>query len=554
MVKTAEANPGDMLASPQQAMELPWRMVLENTIVGVALLVNRRFVWANARMAEIFGYEPGELDGQSVRRLYVTQEDFEEVGHAYARCERPDGYSHDHAQVRKNGDVIWCRAAGRMIEPGNPDSMSVWVVQDLSDKKQAEDELRRVNQKLEQMVLRRTLNLRRTNEALRAEIDRRRQAQAVSTESRDKYRALFGHMPLGVLVTNASGDIIEINRMLQTSLCAGTRPILDRLIEDATRVIGSDGQPTSLAAMVRAYPLENGSRPVRFEFRWLAGNGTWRDIAAVAMPLATRSLGAVFTFSDVTEQRLSREREHKQREELARASRLSLMGQIASALAHELGQPLNATQSYLSGIRHRLGDELADRPELAEALDKAMAHLEQAGQIISNVRGFVSRHEPEYRATQLPDLLAHTLQLLELPLRDGKVSVKPMFDEAAGEPLPAAHCNPVEVQQVFVNLILNSIDALQVNAPRDRHVDIRISRHAPSMLSVAVSDNGPGVAADVAGRLFEPYVTNKASGLGMGLMICRTIVESHGGTLKLDSSSGPGACFRFSLPTASAKP
>lgn len=519
-------------------------MVLDNTIVGIATLQNRRFVWTNARMAEMLGYSPGELDGLSVRCLYVSQAEYEEVGRSYAHFMQDAFYTHEHAQVRKDGSQIWCRISGRVVEPGQPDAMSVWVVQDLSDKKYAEDELRRVNQRLEHTVSQRTQHLRRSNETLR-------QAQALSAETSDKYRTLFSNLPLGVLVTNAAGDVVETNRTLARTLGAPSQTALHALLADVARAKGPDGKLSSLADIVRRLHQGSEAEPRRFELRWNVGTANsdagWRDIAGLAMALSTQGLGAVITLSDVTEQRLSREREHRQQQELAHAARLSLMGQMTSALAHELGQPLNACQSYLTGIRHRLAPELAQRPDVALALEKATAHLDQAGQIISNVRGFVSHHEPALQAVDMAQLLDATLGLLELHLRQAQVQVRTRL---RGRPLPFARCHPVEIQQVLVNLVMNAIEALQGLDRGPRQIEISVARSAAGRLNCAVADNGPGVPAELLKRLFEPYVSTKSQGLGMGLMISRNLVESHGGTLRHTRRRGGGARFFFSLPEA----
>jgi PAS domain S-box-containing protein len=519
--------------------------LLENTIVGIGALVDRRFVWANARMAEIFGYEPGELAGESVRRFYVTEEDYDSVGQAYAQLAHNSFYTHEHAQVRKNGSIIWCRISGRIVDVGGQNSMSIWVVQDLTDKRRAEDQLRRMNHQLEQTVARRTLNLRRSNQALRAEVERRHRAQLVSTEAREKYRALFGHLPLGVMVTNATGEIIEVNRTMQLALGVATRAAIGPVLADATRVVKADAQRTSLAGIARDQQFRTPRQTRRFAFRWVAGDSSLRDIAAVVVPLSTKGLGAVFTFSDVTEHRLSREREHQQQDELARASRLSLMGQMASVLAHELGQPLNVCQSYLMGIRQRLGEELPDNGSIHSALDKAMAHLVQAGEIIRNVRSFVSRQEPEYRAMLLTELVAQTLQLLEVPLRNARVTVR--VETAADAKSRAVRCHPVEIEQVLVNLIINAIDALEANDPSDRWIEIALETAPRAMMLVRVSDNGPGVPTELAAQMFEPYVTTKPAGLGMGLTICRTIIENHAGKLSMTRPRTGGASFSFTL-------
>ncbi len=532
--------------------EFPHELLLENTVVGVCYLLDRRFLWANARMTQMFGYEPGQLVGESVRVLYSTQDDFEQVGDLYGHVSRDDGYTHERPLLRKNGEVLWCLISGRTIERGDPHRRSVWVLQDITDKKRAEDELRRANQRLEHTVERRTLNLRRSNQALREEIERRRATQALSVESREKYRALFRHMPLGVLVTNAEGEIVEINRTLQTYLGATARAAFDVLAQDASRVVAPDGGTRSLAALVHEHAKSAKSRRVdRFEIAWRSASGKLRHVTVVAAPMSGHGLGVAYALSDVTEQRRAREREHAEQAALAHAARLSLMGQMASALAHELGQPLNACQSYLGGLRHRLAEDLSERPELALALDKLALHLDQASDIIRNVRGFVSRHQPEVERVDLAALTQQTLALLQMQLRAAQVRV-----EQAPVATPAlVRCHPVEIQQVLVNLLVNAIEAVQGLPPEQRVVEIAIECDCRGKASVQITDGGPGVEPALAERIFEPYFSTKATGLGMGLMICRTIVESHGGTLRLQGGrGGVGASFRFTLPVVREAP
>lgn len=530
----------------QLGTDFPWRLVLENTIVGISYMQNRRFLWANARMAEIFGYNAGELDGEPVRKLYVTQEDYDDVGRLMAGYSRDGFYTHERAMACKNGSLIWCRISGRLLRRNDMIGPSVWVVQDLTDKRNAENELRRVNQQLENTIEKRTSNLRRTNEALKAEIERRKTLQAASAATGEKFRTLFRHLPLGVLVVDAEGAIVEVNRTLQSYFGVQSRTRLKELMDDSSRVALPDGPTCSLSSLLRRHATARLAVE-RFEFAWIRAPGRLRHIAAIGAPLVTSRRGVVFTFADVTENRRQREREHEQQAALAHASRLSLMGQMASALAHELGQPLNACQSYLSGIRHRLGAEQLDLRELAHVLEKTSAHLDQAAQIIRNVRGFVSRHKPLFESVPLGELIDRTLLLLQQPIRSGGVQVDVIFSSATTQ-FPDARCNAIEIQQVLTNLLINAIEAIREAGTGDPYITIRVGTDSRRMLYVEVSDNGPGVPEDLIPRLCEPYVTTKPSGLGMGLMISRTIVESHGGHLRYLPQRGAGATFRFTLP------
>ncbi len=528
--------------------DFPSRLVLENTIVGISYMAHRRFLWANARMAEIFGYEIGELDGQPVRQLYVTQDDYDDVGRLMSGHSKDGFYTHERGMARKDGTLIWCRISGRYIRPGDTTSPSVWVVQDLTDKKRAENELRRVNQQLEYTIERRTENLRRTNETLKDEVELRTKLQAVALASSEKYKTLFRHLPLGVLVADHDREVVEVNRTLQSYLGASSRHHLNELIRDEGRVILADGATCSLVRILQQHAGDASRRVDRFEFSWLKTQGRRREISVIGAPLSSTRKGVVFTFTDLTEQRRQRERENEQQAALAHASRLSTMGQMASALAHELGQPLNACQSYISGIRHRLEAGQGNFPDLDEALQKANDSLNQAAQIIRHVRGFVSRHKPDFEAVDLPALIERTLSLLQQQIKSSNVHVDVAIGSTGPQDVPPARANPVEIQQVLANLIVNAIEAMENCALVDRSLKIRVSVAQHDMLTIEVADRGPGVSEELSSKIFNAYVSSKPSGLGMGLMIARTIVESHGGALKYGTQRAGGAVFRFSLP------
>ena len=524
-----------------------YEQVFDNALVGICFMQDRRFVRVNSRMEEMLGYAPGELDGQSVRVVYARQQDYDEVGRIVEHFPQANRYVHERALVARDGSLLWCLIAGKQIDPQDPATSSVWVVQDLSAKKRAEDALARTNQRLEATIAQRTLNQQKTNAALKLEVERRRASERAMIESREKYRVLIRNVPLGIVITDASGRFVEINPAMQAFFRS---PGLERFSQEAERthcsVLG-ESEPVSLSALIRRcspgvpHPSEHLTVSVERD-----GKLTWFDVVGVRVPVS--DLGSAVVFLDRTEQRRARAREQSQQQQLAHASRLSMMGQFASALAHELGQPLNACLSYAAGIEHRLGPELGERPEAREALERIQLHLAQAGNVIRNVRAFVARHRPGDESIDLERLVADTLELLQLQLRESSTQVQLQIESG----LPPLHGTRVELQQVLVNLIVNAIEAMRPSVPAPR-VLIAIRRRANGV-ELAVSDNGPGIAETLRGKLFEPYHTTKPGGLGMGLMMCRTIIESHGGNLDLDTGFRGGARFVFRLPLAEENP
>lgn len=523
---------------------LIYEQVFDNALVGICFMQHRHFLRVNARMEEMLGYQPGEMLGKSVRGVYARQEDFEEVGRVMESFPSSNRYVHERPLVAKDGSLLWCLISGRMIDPQDPDSTSVWVVQDMSAKKQAEDQLARANQRLEQIVHSRTVNLQKTNAALKQEVERRRESERAMIESREKYRVLIRNIPLGIVITDASGEIVEINPAMQGFFGSNDLATFTTMARDAVCTVVGDGASLTLNELIAACSPPVTRRVEHLTAKWTAPDGAsrWFDVAGVRVPV--RDLGCAVVFLDRTEQRRARAREHAQQQQLAHASRLSLMGQFASALAHELGQPLNACLSYAAGIEHRLGPELRKRPDAQEALARIQLHLHQAGDVVKNVRAFVAKHRPEDEEIDLAALVHGTLDLLQLQLREATVTVRLRIAEG----LPHLRGTRVELQQVLVNLIVNAIEAMRGASVAHPHIEVGVARAGRSSVRLTVADNGPGVPEAMRESIFQPYTTSKPGGLGMGLMMCRTIIESHGGTLQIDTRRKRGAAFRCVLP------
>jgi two-component system sensor kinase FixL len=246
---------------------------------------------------------------------------------------------------------------------------------------------------------------------------------------------------------------------------------------------------------------------------------------------------------DLTERERTEARLQDLQAELAHLSRLTAMGEMASALAHELNQPLSAIANYLRGSRRLLdrGDP-ADRPRLSEALGKAADQAVRAGDVIQRLRQFVGRGETEKRLERLPGLIEEASTLALVGARELGVRVTKAFDPSC----EVALVDRVQIQQVVINLLRNALDAMRES--RSRELAVTVSPAPGDFIAVAISDTGSGIGDETLARLFEPFMTTKKEGMGVGLSICRTIVESHGGTIWAQNNPTGGATFVFTLP------
>jgi PAS domain S-box-containing protein len=240
--------------------------------------------------------------------------------------------------------------------------------------------------------------------------------------------------------------------------------------------------------------------------------------------------------------------------ELLHVSRLSTAGEMASTLAHELNQPLTAVASAVNAARRMLAsspDCPAARADIREAMDLAAEQALRAGQILRRLRDFVSRDgEVDKQVEDLAKLAEDAGALALAGAKERGVPIRFRFDPR----LPPVLADRIQIQQVLLNLIRNALEAMQQEvagdkAPHRRELTVTAAATGPELVEVAVADIGPGLAPEVEGRLFCPFVSTKPGGMGMGLSICRSIVEAHGGTIRADPNPVGGTVFRFTLPT-----
>jgi two-component system sensor kinase FixL len=237
--------------------------------------------------------------------------------------------------------------------------------------------------------------------------------------------------------------------------------------------------------------------------------------------------------------------------ELLRASRLDAMGQLALAIAHELNQPLAAICNYVNAVKAGLRAEKLTpekRRVTHELIEKASAQSLRAAAIIKGLRDFVEKRKISREPADLGQIVEESLALAFVSAASAGVTVVLHLDST----LPPVLADRVQIQQLLFNLIRNSLEAMQSSPKRELILETR--RIPGGLAEVSVQDNGPGLDASVARDLFKPFTTNKDGGMGVGLTICQTIVEAHGGHIWLVHSGSDGAIFRFSLPLSPESP
>ena len=251
---------------------------------------------------------------------------------------------------------------------------------------------------------------------------------------------------------------------------------------------------------------------------------------------------------DLTEREAAGRRIQHLQAELLHTSRLSVMGQMASTMAHELNQPLTAVMNYLEAARHLLRNDPQSAERVSGLMGRAVAQAERAGEVIRKLRQFVSKGETDRRPESLNKLVEEALALALVGARQAGVRVALDLDPK----LPPVVVDGVQIQQVVLNLVRNAVEAMEATERRELTITTR-AVSPKNIVEVSIADSGPGIAAEIADRLFQPFVTTKKGGMGLGLSICREIIEAHYGRLDAMPNPAGGTVFRLTLPLSRAE-
>jgi len=286
---------------------------------------------------------------------------------------------------------------------------------------------------------------------------------------------------------------------------------------------------------------------------YLGSLGRWLEVRTRYLSWVDGRLAQMVIATDITARREAEEQAKIQAERAQTSSRLITMGEMASSVAHELNQPLTAINNYCNGMVSRIKAAQISQEELLGALDKTARQANRAGQIIQRIRSFVKRSEPNRTLSNISTIVNEAVELAEIEMR--RRNVKLMLYVAPS--LPNVMVDPILIEQVVLNLLKNAAESID-NAQRptaQRLVKLRVAPavvDAKPVIEFMVLDNGAGIAPEVMTRLYEAFYSTKPDGMGIGLSLCRSIVESHMGRMKAENiynaDAVTGCCFTFWIP------
>jgi PAS domain S-box-containing protein len=281
--------------------------------------------------------------------------------------------------------------------------------------------------------------------------------------------------------------------------------------------------------------------------------GKWLEVRTRYLTWVDGRLAQMVIATDITPRRLAEELAAAQTERAQTASRLITMGEMASSVAHELNQPLTAINNYCNGMVSRIKSHQMSEEDLLSALEKTGKQAQRAGQIIQRIRAFVKRSEPNWVLSDVGIMVDEAVELAEIELRRSNVRLS----HHVAQGMPPLLVDPILIEQVLVNLLKNAAESIvQAHRPApERRIELSVEpvfADGKSMVEFTVRDTGRGIAPEVMERLYEAFFTTKAEGLGIGLSLCRSIVESHQGRMRAENlyngSAVAGCCFSFWIP------
>lgn len=386
--------------------------------------------------------------------------------------------------------------------------------------------------------------LRRLRDAQRRVLDKETEYQKVLdrlTENDSRLRAIIESEPECVKLQTADGTVLEVNPA-GLKLMGADRPedIIGKLIYI---IVAPEYVDIYRKNMGRVFSGET----VIYEFKaiTLKGKTAWLETHAVPMRDARGTIYALLGITrDITEHRQAEEQARRHQTELARVARLSTMGEMATGIAHELNQPLSAIATFARGCIRRLRSDNMNPADLFEPLKEVCEQAERASAILTHVRDFVRKSELQVKPLDIKQIVHTVVKFTELEARQQGAIVRLDLNVQ----LPRVQADAIMIEQVICNLVRNALEAMTEAKSHRREVTISARPFHDDAVEIEVGDTGPGIDGALIDQVFDQFFTTKPEGIGMGLSISRSIIESHGGRVRAESGKDGGATFRFTLP------
>ncbi|WP_292435926.1 PAS domain S-box protein [Methylobacter sp.] len=411
--------------------------------------------------------------------------------------------------------------------------------ENITERKQAQKTIASLNEKLEKKIHKQNKALTRTNLSLMKKIEELRRSKQQLLEREAKLNSIFNASVEGIITIDMSDIVVSVNAAVETIFGYKPKELIgyniSKLMRSSPREMHYYNTPLTaqpVGQIKEAEGIHKNGRPVPLD-----------------MSITEYFIGKISYFTCIVRDvSLRKHREQQDKEhlaELAHVTRLGLMGEMASGIAHEINQPLAAVSTYTQVSLNLINTENLDLAMLTEILYKTQQQALRAGQIIHRMREFIKSHAPHRSTININTLIHNAVSLCIADLKQDNIML--IFELENN--LPPICVDQVQIEQVIINLIRNSIDALKdLSEAPERQITIHSRLTADNGVQVRVKDNGMGINENQQQKILMPFYTTKSNGMGMGLSISRSLIEAHEGTFYFNSESKKGTTFYFNLP------
>jgi len=513
-------------------------------IMDSAVLLDKagRIINWNTGATALFGYAKKEVLGRSINFIYDRNYPFPKLIQEITSQQKK--WQEDTPFIRRNGIKGYCKSSLCGLPLNEQNKMTTLLVHhNTTDYKQTEENLRKTNHHLQQQLQTIHAGFRCASGLLIQAMNHVEQNERKLRESELRFHLLAENATDVISRHTPDGTYLYVSPASKMSI--GYNPE-DLVGKNVYKLIHHDDL-TKLKKVFTRRRENINNKPLIYrikrkegEFRWFESN------IRLIIDEQSRIINEIQLASrDVTDRILDK-KARLRGQQLAHVFRLSTMEEMASGMAHEISQPLAAIVNYTRGcVRHLQNDE-HDRDQIKQIMTKAAAQAERAGEIVQRLKNFFCKGQLVKTPCKVNNVVRETISLVKNELTNSKTKIDFDFDKE----VPFIFIDKIQIQQVILNLIQNAIEAMHENHIKEKRIKIQTKATNFETIDITLLDTGPGFSKEHITKVFTPFFTTKAHGRGMGLAICRSIIEAHGGqfTINANTNANGNSWIRFSLP------